>query len=582
MLFRSGGLLTNDGQFQPYMADIVGAVAGHSDLMTAAVTNRRPVLSSYYGHRRVAVVDVAPLAETEVRQLLALLSRTQGIELPGSEVPRLAQQAAGYPPAANAIVQSVKIYGAQLTGPQQLQREFIPRPLHTYLRGLRVEQGERKLLSILAKNSPLPLQVLTDVAELDHDAAVDALRVLIDSSLVTPVAGTAWYAISEPIVDFVDREYPSMTVEAYQSLARSLGEFLETATDDGPYLDISRVYFRVLAHAGKKHEKLAYALSSDWLRLAEEFYHDRNYEKSLEYALLLVDSPAGSNALNWTVRAHVKLGDYPAALEDIERLQSLGETRDSQFLRGFLERTRGRHRDAIRFYERARALGRGGLALERDLAECYYQVGDLEKATFHIEEAQSRQSDNPYVVTLRIKIACRRRDEETARALLRLLDQVDRPDFAAHRRARVELEFGQLPAALRSAEQSVVGQSRPSAEALSTLALCQLMTGDIETAEKTTDRLDVLYSRRHHDVILGLRARISLSRSRFDQALSLTDSFRGRDTIVHMAIRRDALRGLLLHTNMPADARALREKELSVIEERLASVARPDIELGSD
>lgn len=580
--FDEGGLLTNDGQFQAYMADIIGAITAQPSLMAAAITNRRPVLSGHYGKRRVAVVDVAPLTESEVRQLLALLSRSQEVELPGTEVQRLVKQAAGYPPAVNATVQTVRTYGAQLTSQNQLQKDFSPRPLHTYLRGLRMERGERKLLSILAKNSPLPLQVLIDVAELDDNAGAGALRALIDASLATPVSGTAWYSISEPVADFVDREYPSMTIGEYELLARSLRDFLDSSSDDGPYLDISRVYYRALAHAGKKSQRLAYSLASDWLRLAEEFYHDRNYEKSLEYALLVVGSSAASESLSWTIRSRVKLGDYTAALTDIERLQHIGDTRDSQFYRGFLERSRGRHRDAIRFYERARALGRGGLALERDLAECYYQVGDLEKATFHIEEAQAKQADNPYVVTLRIKIACRRGDEVTARALLELLDQVDRPDFAAHRRARVDLEFGELPAALLSAERSVAGQTRPSAEALSNLALCRLMTGDLAGAESTTDQLEALYARRHHDVILGLRARLALANENFDEALSLTESFHARDSVVHGAIRRDALHGLLQHTNMSADLRSSREEEVGKIEAKLSSVERTDIELGSD
>ena len=114
--------------------------------------------------------------------------------------------------------------------------------------------------------------------------------------------------------------------------------------------------------------------------------------------------PGDFSARETLVKSLVRLGEYEDALEGIEIMRSKGHLRDSLYLRGFLERHRGRHNDAVKYYSRAVQEGRGGLAIHRDLAECYLHLGDFRAAAEHVEIAQSRQADNPYVVSLRIKI----------------------------------------------------------------------------------------------------------------------------------------------------------------------------------
>jgi tetratricopeptide (TPR) repeat protein len=548
VFYDDGGLLADTGAFTAPIEELVRTARRDPDLLLVAVSNRRPNLVGDLADLS-AVVDVQPLAMSEVRQLLALLAKSQEVELTPGELGALAAQVRGYPPAAAAAIQMAKTYGPPLATGPQLAASYSPRPLNKYLRDLTVGSSARRILGILARNSPLPIDVIRAFAKSDGDAAA-ALRELIDLSLVSPVSGTSWYAISEPVAYIVDREYPTSTIADYRTLATKLEEFLSNQDEGGPYLDISRVFYRALSHAGLDRRPLAYALSSDWLRLAEQFYHQRNYERCLEYADLLLETSPSSNALEWRIKANVKLGRYPEAFEDIARLSSLGEPRDAAFYRGFLERTRGDHREAIKHYERARTLGRGGLALERDLAECYYQTNDLDSALKHVEAAQARQSDNPYVVTLKIKIACKQGDEATARELLPILDEVDRPGFAAHRHSRVNLAFGDAGRALEFARKAVAGLSRPPAEMLSNLALCELKNGYVDEADATVAQLSRYYAVQQRGVILGLRARIALARSEFEEALALSDQFESRDTAIHKAIRRDALAGLIANTSM--------------------------------
>jgi len=434
------------------------------------------------------------------------------------------------------------------------------------------------MISILARNSPLPLEVLTLFAKSTEEAA-NALIRLIDLSLVIPQQGTSWYRISDPVIHYIDqvRELGPCTPKDYATVANELDRFLGEDRDAGAYLDLSRVLYRALVHAGEKERPRAYALLADWLRLAEDFYHQRDYKKALEIASTAHKEARSSEALAWIIRCNVKLGDMSQALVEIDELRSLGQLRDVYFLRGFLERNRGSYHEAVKYYERARQAGWTGMALERDLAECYFQTGDFESATRYIKAAQSRQSDNRYVLSLRIKIACYQLDEGTARGLLRLLRQVDSPMFFAHRSSLVELTFGNINAATDCALEAIRaasrGGSRPPAEALANLAHCQILMNQPGAAIETLKELEKLYGTRWNDALNGLRAKAAVLEQRYEDALSFILQMKA-DTaadakISNMRLERDALKGLLGSTSLMPDDRRELEQRLAELERRL-------------
>ncbi|MBO3094698.1 TIR domain-containing protein [Cellulomonas dongxiuzhuiae] len=568
VLYDDGGLLDNSGRPSPAVHQLLSALALQPDLTAAIITNRRPRLDSI-SIAPPPIVDVAPLSTHETRQLIALLARDKNVDLRTTDAARLADQVAGYPPAATAAVSMAATYGPAIAG-ASVSSQYQPRPLHRYLAQIKLEQDEARLLRFLAANSPLPISVLLAVtgpsAELNT-----ALAKLIDASLVSPVRGTDWYEISEPVVDFVSREYPALSIAEYRAVAEALGKSLELSGEPGPYIDLSRVYYRALARAGEESRPLALALVSDWLSLAEQFYHDRDYERARAHAALADVANRSLESLTWLVKSDVKLGEFAPAQESINELKKLGELKEALFLAGFLERHRGQHREAIKQYEAARRAGRGGLALERDLAECYLHVGDLDNAAKRIAAAQEKQPDNAYVVSLRIKIACLTRDETTARGLLDLLHAVDAPAFANHRQSRVELAFGDKEAAYRYARLAVDGADRPPIEAFSNLALCELRTDRVSDASVTIQRIGKVYRGLRADVQHGLQARLAIAEGRHDDALGITTKLIKSGGLTSFALRRDALRASLIGSHVGAEERDQREKEISALEVKLNS-----------
>src|SRR5262249_58435524 len=121
--------------------------------------------------------------------------------------------------------------------------------------------------------------------------------------------------------------------------------------------------------------------------------------------------------------------------------------REAEYLHGFLERGRGRHGQAIQHYELALHRGYGGLAIHRDLAECYLSIGEPAKASRHIAEAHAKDPGNRFVLEIWLKASCADQDsgEDTARQLLaQLLPQLGPHEqaLAMYYRSRVQFAFG--------------------------------------------------------------------------------------------------------------------------------------------
>jgi tetratricopeptide (TPR) repeat protein len=289
--------------------------------------------------------------------------------------------------------------------------------------------------------------------------------------------------------------------------------------------------------------------------------------------------PDNSDARTTLIKALVKLERFDDALREISELAERHRLRrDELYLRGFLERHRGRFRDAVRYYENAYEDGYRGVALTRELAQCHFQLGNLDLARKYIAEAQERQPDNPFVVDLMIQIAIAQRDEETARSLLTILEGVDRPAFVAHRRSRVEGAFGDPEKAFEAAREAVEGQDRPPFEMLAQLTQSQIRLGRLSEARETLDRLDSTYPFQKKDVRAGLRTRLLISQRKYEEALVAWGRLREQDRPVHLALRRDAIEGVLRGQYVDDERRDELARELTSLRESLKGEASP----GSD
>jgi len=254
------------------------------------------------------------------------------------------------------------------------------------------------------------------------------------------------------------------------------------------------------------------------------------------------------------------------------RSRSLGSTRyfaRYNFLKGFLERRRGKFQLAINAYKEAERIGRIGAALNRELAFCYFMIGEQENATKYIEEALQIHGDNPHIVDLWAQIATRKKDEKNARKALDRLELINKSLFYFHRLSRVELVFGNLPEALKAARTAVNYEDNIPFEVIAQLVLCEIESGNHQEANSLLQRLEKDHGHIRKDIRLALRCRHETKQGNFSNALGLSEQINDKGTIFWKKLRRDAVSGELQTSALKDSIRAKYEEELSSLETEL-------------
>ncbi|MGB9995313.1 TIR domain-containing protein [Streptomyces pseudogriseolus] len=572
VLHDEGGLLDNDGDIAPYILDLIESLSQHPDIVTALLTNRRPSPDHFIarGMRPLGVVHLRPLEDADISRLVGLTAKARQITLSPATVKEITLAVRGYPPSVTFALELITVYGPDLGIRGRMLSDFGASPLTTYLKQNNFSNLERKILRVMAANSPLPLSVLQETTSTSDDGIEKALIHLIDVSLIVPTAG-GWYEVSGPAVDAIRREFGACSKGEYGAVASKLDEFLARSEDGTDYLALQRTLFRAMDKAGRQSTPRAYALLTDRVKLAEQYYHEQEYQRAVDMATDALNAdPSIHQARTTLIRAHVKLGEFAEAGDHIAELKKRGQVRDAFFLMGFLERHRGEHREALNHYQKALDSGRGGMAIHREMADCCLRLGDLPRADEHISRAEEKQPDNRYVVDLKIQIACKLGDRDTALSLLVRLADIDRAEMVSHRASRVEYLCGNMGTAYEFAQKAVEKSDNIRFEVLANYVLCALRTSRIDEASTALDQLDRKFSKQRRDIRTGLRARLSIAQQDYQTAYAYTERFISPERPVHLLIRRDALRGMLDRTALAPQRRADLRAELRRCEDRLA------------
>jgi tetratricopeptide (TPR) repeat protein len=578
----AGGLLTNEAEPSELMTELLAIHRNQRDLYAGIVTSRRAREDATQSSG-VASVAVHALNPGETRQLISALGARDQLAMGPDLIAALADAAAGYPPSCYHTVELVKNYGPDvaLGDANRLVASRLG-PLTRYLKALPLEEVDKRVLRILATNSPLPFGVLGAVLGQGPASLARCMSRLIDGCLIIPGDDSS-YRLADPIVDVVIRELGEASKDEYALVADALNAFLRNDTSSVPMLDFARVLFRAhLLADDAAHREASFSLASDLLTAAERMYHRREYRRAIEYSLeVLKYRPKNYDARHTLIRAFIKTYEFSKAADEIEVLRRAGFLRESAFLDGFLKRHRGRLREAIEAYRTALQRGYSGLAIHRELAQCYLSLDQIESAKDHIDRAARLNRDNPYVIDLQVQIATKERDEKTAVQGLALLEALDEPEFYHHRRSKVLAAFGKNDEALQAARLALEEAGRPTFAMLSQIAVCEIRLGRLDEASEHILRIERDFSSHNHDVRIGLRVQLEVAARRFEDALKLWDQLSDKKLPVHLALRRGAIVGVLKGV-VPDGRRVALTAELDDLEERLAGFVDSGIEVPLD
>lgn len=556
ILFDVGGMFAPDGSFTEPIQKLILKAEGEGDLYLFCVSTRKPPST-------IPSMNLRPLSEDDTQRLITKIAGPDFV-LPAGQIKEIAAYVNGYPPCAYYAVDQAKEYGVQsvLMDKSRLV-QFRTSAFIKFLKDKQLTKEQQSILLLLARYSPIPAQVLARSLALDEARLIENLIALIDHSLVVPDSN-GLYEIAGPVLEAVLNEFRDDSVIDHGKVFSVLRELLASNEDELPRLHLYRHLFRAALRAGVLEDNI-FHLTSDLISFAEDFYHRREYKQCIGAARLAVaESPNSVSGRDYLIRALIQENLWDEAETELKIFNSYAPIRDYHFLNGFRYRKAGNLQYALDAFLLAEKSGRKGFSLYREIASCYFLLNDLPKAKQYIAEGLHKK-ENKFLVDLKIQVAIAEQQESDAREALVQLEHLDSEAFVWHRLSTVELRFGSDTEALKAAENAVAAMDgRPTFGMLAQLTTCQIREGQYAEADATLQKLNRLYSNQKRDVRLGLECRLEIARHRYPKALSVFANVHDASAPVYMAMKRDALTGIL--------ASALKDAERIAYTKELASL----------
>lgn len=537
-LLDDGGLLTPDGSLTDPVQKLITATEGQDDLYLFLVSTRKLP-------EAIPSMQLRPLGEEDTQRLIGKIADGEKVTLSVAQIREIASYVNGHPPCAYFAIDQAKAYGVQsVIMDKNRLVQFRTSTFIKFLKEQKLTSEQRSILLVLARYSPVPAQVMAKALALEEKALVENLVALIDQSLVVP-NHNGLYEIAGPVSEAVLTQFRDDAEIDHESVFSALKEHLDADEEELPRLHLYRQLFKAALRTGV-HDKEVFHLTSDLISFAEDFYHRREYKQCIDAArLALSEAPSSVSGRDFLIRALVQEALWNEAEDELQTFRSYAPIRDYYFLSGFYHRKAGHLKSALSDFHLAESSGRRGTALHREIASCYFLLGDLSMAKQYVEKAP-RHRENRYLVDLSIQIAIADKQEGDARAGLAQLEAIDSAAFVSHRLSTVELRFGNSTDALRAADKAVTSvDGRPPFGMLAQLMTCQIREDQHAQADATLQKLNRLYGNQKGDIRLGLTCRLEIARHRYSKALEAYAQIKDASLPVYMSMKRDALSGML-------------------------------------
>ncbi|GHS83137.1 hypothetical protein PAGU2196_39710 [Pseudomonas sp. PAGU 2196] len=547
-LVDAGGLLTEDGDATGVCRSLVEAVSKDRGLYIGMIFRRMPggLVGPQSAYAGVVCESVRALPSDDIERLLVKVLSERQIKFDAPQIKSLAEFVRGYPPAAYYAGELAAREGLDLLlGEPRPMIDFRSRVLAAQLNGVENKAPKGSVLEILAFYSPLPYAVIGECTGLSSSVLAAAIAELIHCS-VLEVNDDGFYRVSEPLVESSQNLFDRWKTP-HVKVAKALQTYVEEAGIERGGIDLLRSLYRAkqMARLGSDGDELSFP--ADLVKLTQDFYHQREYDRSIEIGEQATAlRPDNVDALSFLVRAYAQMGDFKTAVEKAQKVRELGSIKEFYFLHGFIARLKSDIPEAIRNYEEALARGRKGVAINRELASCYFHSANFPKAKEYLIAAQgSSERKNRYVVDLLVIIATADGDEETARKALADLELVDKKGFYLHRASSVEFKFGSKVEATSLAREAVEHTTRPPFAMLSQRIKCEIAINDLEPAALHLREAEQRFNSTQRDSLLALRCKWELASGEVENADAYWRQIHNKEKPAIKALRREVVQGLI-------------------------------------
>jgi hypothetical protein len=389
---------------------------------------------------RTSLLDqrLNPLAQPDSHALVTRLLREVNARPTSEEAERLAEQTAGYPPAAYYLAAEVEEYGLDVVlNNRDLLREFHSGRFAEFIDGLSLGDREKEILSYLASEITLPLRGIAAATGSSLPETSEALQLLVDLNLVQTVERE--YMVAAPIQATVQRGHRVELNRGWyeKAFARLEDEYWSDEKSLAPISVVDatlRAGLRIGNRSSQGYGRLV--RPSLLINAAQECYHRRAYEDALSYTER-AETLGGMTPplLEVKVKSLAQLKRYRDARQALKSYREFGERRQ-WYLDGFIERRAGRHDFACDKFQKGYAQGDRSLPLLRDYADSLLRCGVGEQALKMGTEAREREPRDPFVLDLFARIAISVGSTPDAEEALDALEAIDGEErFILHRRA---------------------------------------------------------------------------------------------------------------------------------------------------
>lgn len=516
-ILDNGGLLDANGQYKEEFRLLMEKINEIKNLFLIIFQTRNP----NYGDEEqfFFVTYLKPLSNDGMNALLSTYLRNMQIDYDREAIMEFTMFLDGYPPAAQFVRNAIEKYGMDVAiADKVLLSDFKARSFTQYLKQM-VETNEIKIkiLRICEAFPALNLDVLKTL--IDDSMFLLYFKELMDQSIVVLERQNLKYTVSAPLKEAIRRTWGSLDKKAFHEIALILKKKY-WKEDELPENSILETLIFCLLRSEDEKEILNFTgitLPSTILKAAKSAYENREWSTA-------IDLSRKALSLNLELdEARVIL--FKSLVRENENSDKiLNQLRERQYkgyfaLRGFRDLKKKNYLEAIRSYNLAIANGDESVVVYREIAECYYWLGDYENATKYINTVVKRNTrPNPFVLDLAAKISIESKDFDQANNYIIQLELVDRPENVSHRKALLYSKQGNYTEALDYAEIACKRQP-PLPETFLNKAHILIMLKQFKDARDVLDEIKEKFkSQIKKDFYNELRAKLAVEEENWGEA----------------------------------------------------------------
>lgn len=448
IIIDNNSMLNDNGYYKDEFLMVLKKFAqNYPDHYLILLHTRLPKLSIQdrdliYMHRLYALDNASCYALFD-----SLLKRNNVTVTNPEQVKEISGYLEGYPPAILNATQECKLEGIDIVcNDKSSLIDFQARLFSKYLEKIPLTEDEKQILTTIHNIGIVSVAILSTIMDKTPETIALSLKTCHDFNIVEQrMDGT--YSISPPMRVAVGRRFPRYEKKTFSKISKRLINKFGTSDSDINFQVID-VIINTILQSGQENDLVQfkdYVLPSHLLKAAEKANRDTDWmlaEKYARKALELDEQLNDARVLIFKqlVRQETSKTRKQNNIEEDGIIDILKKTYDIRYyyLEGFRFWKRHKFYDAIKQFELAIKAGDDSITVHRDVAECYYQTNQIEKAKNEIALVMGdndRKINNHFILDLASKIAISCGDLTLADDLLSKQELVDRYENVEHRRA---------------------------------------------------------------------------------------------------------------------------------------------------